>query len=116
MPANEDQIKFWNDKAGQDWTELQERMDANLSGIHDAVIDFAAPAPGMAILDVGCGTGATSMALARTAGLDGSVTGLDVSKPMLGLARERAAEAGLEIGKPDRDLSVLYQRPLTFRL
>jgi ubiquinone/menaquinone biosynthesis C-methylase UbiE len=103
MAANEDQIKFWNEKAGRDWTDLQERMDANLSGIHDAVIDFAAPAPGMAILDVGCGTGATSMALARIAGLDGSVTGLDVSKPMLGLARRRAAQAGLEIAFVEGD-------------
>jgi SAM-dependent methyltransferase len=97
MAANEDQIKFWNEKAGRDWTDLQERMDANLSDIHDAVMAFADPAPGMAILDVGCGTGTTSMALARIAGPDGSVTGVDVSRPMLGLARQRAEGAGLAI-------------------
>ena len=97
MPANEDQIKFWNDKAGQDWTDLQERMDANLSGIHDAVMAFAAPTPGMAILDVGCGTGTTSMTLARIAGPKGRVTGMDISRPMLGLARQRAEGTGLPI-------------------
>ena len=106
MPANEDQIKFWNDKAGQDWTELQERMDANLSGIHAALMAFAAPAPGMAILDVGCGTGTTSMALARIAGPKGMVAGVDISRPMLGLARQRAGQAGLKIAFAEADAAV----------
>jgi SAM-dependent methyltransferase len=106
VSANEDQIRFWNDKAGHDWTDLQERMDTNLSGIHDAVMAFAAPAPGMAILDVGCGTGLTSMALARIAGSKGRVTGLDVSKPMLGLARRRAEQAGLKITFVEGDAAV----------
>ena len=43
MTANEDQIKFWNEKAGRDWTELQTRMDTNLSGLHGAVMALAAP-------------------------------------------------------------------------
>jgi SAM-dependent methyltransferase len=91
MPANEDQLKFWNDKAGRDWTELQERMDANLSGIHDAIIAFAAPRSGESVLDIGCGTGTTSMVLADRVGPSGRVTGIDLSEPMLGLARRRGA-------------------------
>jgi SAM-dependent methyltransferase len=106
MPANEDQIRFWNDKAGQDWTDLQERMDANLSGIHEALMAFAAPAPGMAILDVGCGTGTTSMALARIAGPRGRVMGVDISRSMLGLARQRAEQAGLTIVFAEADAAV----------
>jgi len=92
MPANEDQIKFWNEKAGQNWTILQARMDANMAALGDAVLAFAQAKPGMAVLDVGCGTGFTSLALA---GAGAKVTGLDISKPMLALARERAAKAGL---------------------
>ena len=64
MTANEDQIKFWNEKAGQNWTILQARMDANMATIGDAVLAFAQAKPGMAVLDVGCGTGFTSLALA----------------------------------------------------
>ena len=105
MPGNEDQIKFWNEKAGRDWVDLQERMDANLGAIGEAVIAFAAPTPGMAILDVGCGTGATTMALARIAGPSGKLTGVDVSLPMLGLARQRAKEAGLAISFLEEDAS-----------
>jgi len=103
MPANEDQIKFWNEKAGQSWTTLQTRMDANMAALGDAALAFAAAKPGMAVLDVGCGTGATSLALAAAGA---KVTGLDISKPMLALARERAAKAGLPISFIEADASV----------
>jgi SAM-dependent methyltransferase len=91
MPANEDQIAFWNDKAGRDWVELQERMDANLSDIGAAILAAAAAQPGESVLDIGCGTGATTLALADAVG-DGRVTGLDVSRPMLALAKSRAGD------------------------
>jgi SAM-dependent methyltransferase len=47
------------------------------------------------VLDVGCGTGATTLAVARAIGPHGRATGLDVSAPMLALARERALEEGV---------------------
>jgi len=100
MPANEDQIKFWNEKAGQNWTTLQARMDANMAALGEAVLVFAQAKPGMAVLDVGCGTGSTSLALA---GAGAKVTGLDISKPMLALARERAAKAGLPVSFIEAD-------------
>jgi len=103
MTANEDQIKFWNEKAGQNWTILQARMDANMAAIGDAVLAFAQAKPGIAVLDVGCGTGFTSLALARAGA---KVTGVDISKPMLGLARERAAKAGLDISFVEADASI----------
>ena len=46
MPANQDQLDFWNGRMGHEWTVLQERMDANLSAIHDALMPFAAPKAG----------------------------------------------------------------------
>jgi SAM-dependent methyltransferase len=89
VPANQDQVDFWNGRMGQEWTLLQERMDANLSAIHDALMPFAAPKLGEAVLDIGCGTGTTSMALADAVGASGRVTGIDVSRTMLALARQR---------------------------
>jgi len=102
MTANEDQIKFWNEKAGQNWTIQQAWMDANMADIGNAALAFASPKPGMTVLDVGCGTGATSLALAAGGA---KVTGVDISKPMLGLARERAAKAGLPITFMEADAS-----------
>jgi SAM-dependent methyltransferase len=114
MPANDDQLKFWNDKAGRDWTELQERMDANLAGIHEAILTFAAPRAGEAVLDIGCGTGTTSMVLADRVGPSGRVTGIDLSEPMLGMAQRRGAgranlrfvraDASQHAFAPDHDL------------
>ena len=104
MPANEDQIKFWNEKAGQDWTVLQERMDANLADIGDAVLALAAAKPGETVLDVGCGTGATSLALARAGA---KVTGLDASAALIRVAQDHARASGLAIDYRSGELAEL---------
>lgn len=49
--------------------------------------------PGMRVLDVACGSGATSIVLAK--GFGCSVTGIDLSEGNLARARERAEEAGV---------------------
>jgi SAM-dependent methyltransferase len=114
MPANQDQLDFWNGRVGQEWTVLQERMDAILSAIHAGLMAFAAPRAGEAVLDIGCGTGTTSMALADAVGPKGRVTGIDISKPMLGMARQRGqgranlafieADASQAAFQPEHDL------------
>jgi SAM-dependent methyltransferase len=58
-------------------------------------MDRARVAPGERVLDVGCGCGQTSLQLAERVGASGSVTGIDISAPMLARARERAAEQSL---------------------
>ena len=92
MPANQDQLDFWNGRMGHEWIVLQERMDTNLSAIHDALMPFAAPKPGEVVLDIGCGTGTTSLALADAVGAEGTVTGIDISQRHAGPGQ--AARAG----------------------
>jgi demethylmenaquinone methyltransferase/2-methoxy-6-polyprenyl-1,4-benzoquinol methylase len=48
------------------------------------------------VLDLACGTGDLSIAIAKTAGQDVTITGLDYSLPMLERARRKAAEAGVQ--------------------
>ncbi|MGB5211550.1 MAG: methyltransferase domain-containing protein [Gammaproteobacteria bacterium] len=43
------------------------------------------------VLDVGCGTGVFAREVTRRVGANGSVTGIDLSESMLGVAREMAA-------------------------
>jgi SAM-dependent methyltransferase len=50
---------------------------------------------GERVVDIGCGTGDTLLVFARVVGPSGAVLGVDVSEPMLGFAKHRAAEAGL---------------------
>ena len=77
-------------------------MDAGIAAVGQAALDFAKVRPGMAVLDVGCGTGTMSLALAAAGA---RVKGVDISKPMLALARERATQAGFPIAFIEADAS-----------
>ena len=52
-------------------------------------------APGAAVLDVPCGSGASALPAARAVGPGGSVVGADLSTALVELARAKAARAGL---------------------
>jgi SAM-dependent methyltransferase len=51
--------------------------------------------PGMRCLDVGCGSGAVTLKLARWVGPDGRAVGVDLDERCLELARQEAAREGL---------------------
>src|SRR4029450_8264290 len=93
---NADQIAYWNGPGGQHWTERQQVQDTLLAPVSDILIDRARPRAGERIVDVGCGCGATTIALARKVGPTGHVFGIDVSAPMLALARQ-IAPAGMPV-------------------
>ncbi len=84
-----DQIAYWNGPGGEHWVAQQAHTDIQLAPVTEAVLAAAAPAPGERALDIGCGAGTTALLLADAVGPGGHVTGLDVSAPMLGLARSR---------------------------
>lgn len=52
-------------------------------------------APGLRVLDVGCGPGSISIDLARRVGPGGSVVGIDMSAEVVEIARRAAKEAGV---------------------
>jgi SAM-dependent methyltransferase len=92
---NADQAAFWNDAGGRTWVDLNDLLDRQIEPIGLRGMAALAPKPGERVLDVGCGCGQTTLALAGRVGPTGQVTGLDISRPMLELARRRAADAGL---------------------
>jgi SAM-dependent methyltransferase len=94
--ANADQVVYWGGPAGQRWMERQETLDVVLEPIQAILLERAAVAAGERVIDIGCGCGASSIALAQRVGPTGRVTALDISPPMLGRARERAP-AGLPL-------------------
>ncbi|HZS35472.1 MAG TPA: methyltransferase domain-containing protein [Polyangia bacterium] len=87
---NDEQIAFWNGPRGEEWVKEQEAMDRALEPFGRAALERAEPRAGEHAIDVGCGCGATTLALAAAVGPSGGVVGVDVSAPMLARARERA--------------------------
>jgi SAM-dependent methyltransferase len=93
---NADQIAYWNGPGGQRWADRQQVQDILLQPVADILIDRAQAEPGERIVDVGCGSGAVSIALAQKVGPGGHVMGIDISGPMLARARQ-IAPAGSRI-------------------
>lgn len=93
---NMDQAKFWSSEPGNKWVENAVVLDAAMAPALDCVLDAAGLQPGERVLDIGCGTGASTLAAAGSVGTDGRVTGADISPVMLDGARRRAADAGCD--------------------
>ncbi|MCG5211929.1 class I SAM-dependent methyltransferase [Streptosporangium sp. KLBMP 9127] len=92
--ANVQQAEAWNGWEGEVWAENPDFYNGMLDGFNDALFDAAAIQPGDRVLDVGCGTGRTTLlAAGRAAG--GSVLGVDLSGPMLARAGADAAAQGV---------------------
>ncbi len=103
------EIAYWNSEAVGNWVAEQERMDASLAPVAAAALARAAPRPGERVIDVGCGCGATVLALAEAVGRQGRVLGVDISRAMLGRARERAAAAGFGQVRLERADASMFQ-------
>src|SRR5258707_15218400 len=78
---NTDQIAYWNGANGQRWTDRQAEQDVLLAPVSEALIHRAAARRGERIIDVGCGCGSTSIALAEKIAPSGFVLGVDISVP-----------------------------------
>jgi len=89
--ANSAQIEYWNDRAGPNWVKFHKQLDGQIGEIGKITIDRAGVTTGQYVLDVGCGCGDSSLELARRVGPEGAVRGIDISAPMLALAKRRAA-------------------------
>ena len=90
MSNNIGQRVFWTDDAGPIWVEQRAGMDALLSGILDETLKRANLEAGHSVLDIGCGAGSSTLAVAEEIGENGHVTGVDISSTLLEDAQTRA--------------------------
>jgi SAM-dependent methyltransferase len=90
---NAGQLEQWA-REGCQWVAEAGRYDTMLQPFGEAVLAAASLSPGERVADVGCGNGALTLDAARRVGPTGRALGIDISAPMLGLARRRATEAG----------------------
>ncbi|HEU5002023.1 MAG TPA: methyltransferase domain-containing protein [Actinomycetota bacterium] len=91
--ANTEAREYWTARAAG-WLEDQDALEIFGGAPGEAAIEALAPQPGERILDIGCGGGATSLALAGRVAPRGSVVGVDISPGMVAGAQARAAASG----------------------
>jgi len=86
------QSDLWNGPAGQAWLHMQALLDGLFEPFEALLVDAVRWHGPHAVLDIGCGTGATTLAIARALAPHGSCTGADLSQMMIDRARQRAAQ------------------------
>ena len=87
--SNQEQIDYWNGEAGERWAQEDDRMARLLRPVAEALLDHLSPGPGLRAVDIGCGGGSQSVLLAERLGGTGHVLGVDISGPLLAVARDK---------------------------
>jgi SAM-dependent methyltransferase len=82
-----EQAAYWNGPGGEGWLAAYQRIQRAIGDIGDVGLAAAAPQHGEHVIDIGCGTGDTTAALARAVGLSGHVLGVDISETLITAAR-----------------------------
>jgi SAM-dependent methyltransferase len=90
------QIEYWNEKSGPGWVAAQARIDGQVTPFGLLAMERANIVEGERVIDVGCGTGQSTLQLAERVGRRGAVMGIDVSTPMLARAAARAQKMGFK--------------------
>jgi len=89
LSANSAQVEYWNEKAGPTWARLHEALDRQIGALGEEALRSLALGAGEIVLDIGCGCGQTTLEIANRIGPSGTVIGVDISTPMLAIARQR---------------------------
>lgn len=87
----------WQGAGGDAWVAIEAVTDRWFGGLADRLAEEVAATGARSVLDVGCGTGATTVAIADRIGAEAEVVGLDVAPPMVTAAGERAARLGAPV-------------------
>jgi SAM-dependent methyltransferase len=95
MEANRAQADYWASPAGLKWIEHEHALDTAMAGMLHMMFDTADIATTDRIIDIGCGTGASTLEAAQRT-RNGKVLGVDISDPLLARAASRVKAMGLQ--------------------
>jgi SAM-dependent methyltransferase len=87
--VDDSQAALWNGGAGRAWVDEQELMDQVLEPFETLLVEQVTYGEGARVLDVGCGTGTTTLAVAQRTRVS-HCTGIDISETVIAAARARA--------------------------
>jgi SAM-dependent methyltransferase len=89
--SNEKESKRWND---DQWVAAWPKREQLTEALTPHFLEAVAAQPGQRVCDIGCGSGAQTIALSEAVGPSGQVVGFDISEPLVERARQRVAQAG----------------------
>lgn len=89
--TNESQDAYWNGETGALWAREAAQLDALLEPFLTPILERTAQQRPKSILDIGCGAGALTLAAARQHP-EAGITGVDLSAPLLKIARKRGED------------------------
>ena len=92
---DDEQTRLWNGLAGRSWVEARELLDQMFKPFEFLLVGAVSGKSRGRVLDVGCGTGTTTLSVARLLGAKGCCIGIDISDPMITAARARAGQEGV---------------------
>lgn len=92
---NDEAISAWDGVLFDRWVKYRHIFVGGLANHGDEALRLFPPKPGWRVLDVGCGLGDTTQAIAHAVGPGGEVVGVDAAARMLEIARLETAEAGI---------------------
>ncbi len=93
--ANEEAVEAWSGVLFDRWAKYRDVLAISIQPFSDAAYGLCRPQPGERVLDVGCGLGETTLALAEMVGPEGVVVGVDAGERFTGAAATEAANAGV---------------------
>ena len=116
MQDNTKQIEYWNGEAGQKWAQNDTHFERSIGTLNAPLLERARAAGARRALDIGCGCGNQTLALAQALGPGAQVTGIDVSEPRLAVARTRAAAGAAQMQFLHADAATHAFEPQSFDL
>ena len=84
----------WAGEMGLKWLANLDRFEQMIAPIGEAFLTHANFQSGETVVDLGCGGGATTLAIAELVGPSGKIMGVDISPDLVTAARQRATQAG----------------------
>lgn len=97
MQGNQAQADYWSSESGLKWIAFEEELDQVFSAVDRKLIEKSVPKSGERVLDIGCGTGATTREFSKHVAPDGNICAVDISPPLIAHARNHQFEAKIEI-------------------
>lgn len=83
----------WQGHVGTKWAEEWRRTDRSFAGLTERLLEYARAEPISHALDIGCGAGEISLALARSHA-HVRICGVDISEALIAAAKSRGANFG----------------------